>query len=412
MNKSVIGIVGGGQLCLMMAQAIKSKNLPYEIIALDPSPNCPARPYLEELIIGDYKDEKKIKELAEKADQITFEIELADSIVLNNLSNNGMSVDPSPKTLQIIQDKYTQADYLARNQLPVPAFTAINQRADLERAIREMGLPLMVKARRDSYDGRGNYVVRSADDIEKVMTYFKDKPLMAQQFIPFDLEISVISARNIQGEVATFPVGENIHGTDYNILKTTIVPARVSKKVIENAERIAREAMEAFRGAGVFGIEMFVKGEEVLINEIAPRAHNTGHYSIEGCQTSQFEQHIRAITGNNLGDTGLIAESAVMHNIIGENDYSGDYEILFDGITVKGVRQIGDRAVIHHYHKALVKPNRKMGHLTVLAKPFESQEALIQRAQKLFKKIKIVRQNDRPLSEKKEEENKMFTIGR
>jgi 5-(carboxyamino)imidazole ribonucleotide synthase len=390
MSKKVIGIVGGGQLCLMMAQAIKSQDLPYEIIALDPSPDCPAQPYLKELIVGDFKDERKIKELAEKADQITFEIELADSAVLNHLSQNGLSVNPSPETLQIIQDKYIQADYLSRNQLPVPAYMGINRKSDLEEAIRELGIPMMVKARRDSYDGRGNFVVRSTADIDEVWNLFGEKPIMAQQFVPFDREISVIAARSLQGEITTFPVGENIHGTDYNILKTTIVPARGSKKVIEKAGQIAMSALEALGGAGVFGIEMFVKGEEVLINEISPRVHNTGHYSIEGCQTSQFEQHIRAITGNRLGETRLVADAAVMHNIIGADNYTGDYEILFDETSVEGVAQVDDRATIHHYHKPVVKPNRKMGHFTVWAKPSESQEELIHRAEHLFKRIKIV----------------------
>ena len=390
MNKGTIGVVGGGQLCLMMGEAIRSKNLPYRLIAVDPTPDCPARPFLEEQIVGDYKDEDQIKRLGESADILTFEIELANSKVLSELSRKGKPVHPSPETLRIIQDKFTQADFLRAHDIPVPDFRTIDGKPDLEKAVKEYGLPLMVKARKDSYDGRGNFVVRKEDEIAEVFTYFNGTELMVQRFIPFDLEVSVISARGLDGEIANFPVGENFHGADYNILKTTIVPARASESVIEKAEKVARDAMEALKGAGVYGIEMFVVNGEVMINEIAPRVHNSGHFTIEACHTSQFEQHLRAIAGDKLGDTGLVSGPTVMYNIIGLEGQSGKYRITYDGKPVIGTARVEEGIYVHNYGKHEVKPYRKMGHFTILSLKGETQDQLIRRAEKIRDKVEIV----------------------
>lgn len=391
--KRTIGVVGGGQLCLMMGEVIKSEDLPYRLIAVDPTPNCPAYPFLDEQIIGDYKNEKKIRKLAESSDIVTFEIELANSQVLAELKEKGMPVHPSPETLKIIQDKYLQADFLREHNIPVPNFQRIEGRTDLEKALREYGLPLMIKARTDSYDGRGNFVLRDQKDIPGVLSYFKGRDLMVQQYIPFDVEVSVISARGVNGDIATFPVGENIHGVDYNILETTIVPARVGKDVVSKAKRVAEKTMEALRGAGVFGIEMLVTNGDVLINEIAPRVHNSGHYTIEACHTSQFEQHIRAIAGEQLGNTHLIYGSAVMHNIIGQEGYTGNYQIMFRDVSVTGTTQVGEGIVIHNYGKHQVKPHRKMGHVTITSRAGESQEALLHRLSSIQNLIKVVPSN-------------------
>ncbi len=390
MDKRTIGVVGGGQLCLMMGEAIKNKDLPYKLIAIDPTPDCPAHPFLEDQIVGDYKDEDQIRRLGELSDILTFEIELANSKVLNDLSRKGKPVHPSPETLRIIQDKFTQADFLRAHDIPVPDFQKIEGEADLRRAIREYGLPLMIKARKDSYDGRGNFVVRKESDAAQVFAYFNATGLMAQRYIPFDLEVSVISARGIGGEIVNFPVGENIHGADYNILKTTVVPARVSESVIAKAEKVASDAMEALKGAGVFGIEMFVVKGEVLINEIAPRVHNSGHYTIEACRTSQFEQHLRAIAGDRLGDTRLISGPAVMYNVIGCEGQSGSYRILYDGKTVTGTVKVEEGVFVHNYGKHEVKPYRKMGHFTIVSLKGETQDDLLRRAERIKDKVEIV----------------------
>ncbi len=389
MAKKTIGVVGGGQLCLMMGEAIREKDLPYRLIAIDPTPDCPAHRFLEEQIVADFKDEDKIRLLAEKSDILTFEIELANSRVLNELSRKGRPVHPSPETLRVIQDKYTQADFLRRHNVPVPDFRKIDEEANIEEAIREYGLPLMIKARKDSYDGRGNFVLREKKQIGEVFPYFNGSELMAQRYIPFDLEVSVISARGINGEISNFPVGENLHGSDYNILKRTIVPARVDENIISKAEKVARDAMEALKGAGVFGIEMFVAKGEVLINEIAPRVHNSGHYTIEACRTSQFEQHIRAIAGEELGDTSLVSGPAVMYNIIGAKGLSGDYRILYDGKPVSGTAKVEEGVYVHNYGKHEVKPYRKMGHFTILSLKGETREELLRRAELIRAKVEI-----------------------
>jgi 5-(carboxyamino)imidazole ribonucleotide synthase len=247
----------------------------------------------------------------------------------------------------------------------------------------------MIKAREDSYDGRGNFVLRGSSQIGEVLKQFEGRPLMLQRFIPFTSEISVISARNTLGEVSTFPVGENIHGKDYNILLTTVVPARVSEEVKYKAKKIAEKTMDALQGAGVFGIEMFVVNEEVMINEIAPRVHNSGHHTIEACETSQFEQHLRAISGEKLGDTSLSVPCAVMHNILGAEGYTGPYQMTYDGQVVDGIHKTGKGVFVHDYGKHDTKPNRKMGHVTILGNEGENTKELLTRSYSIQKLIKI-----------------------
>ena len=386
-----IGFVGGGQLCRMIGEDIRSKNLPFELIALDPTPKCPAYPFLSEQIIGGFKDENKIRELAEKSDILTYEIELANSKILDELQKN-KPVHPSPETLKIIQDKYIQASFLKNNNIPVPDFMKICDETDLIEAINTFGLPLMIKARIDSYDGRGNFVLIEKGQIEGIIEMFKERSLMAQKYIHYDAEISVIATRNIKGEISTFPVGENIHGKDYNILRTTIVPARIKPDLEVKAKQVAEITMNTLKGAGVFGIEMLVKGEDILINEIAPRVHNSGHYTIEACKTSQFEQHLRAIAGMDLGDTRLNS-IAIMHNIIGEKNYGGGYNISYLSKDITGVCEIEEGIYVHNYGKHEVKPYRKIGHITLLGGKKESMEELTIRAFSIKDLVKILPNN-------------------
>lgn len=391
MKKLTIGIVGGGQLCQMMGEAIIDNHLPYRIIALDPAVPCPALPFIDSQIKGHYKDENKIEELASASDVVSFEIELANSKILANLSRQGKAVYPLPDTLKLIQDKYIQASFLSEHKLPVPAHQQVNTKTDINKAIESLGLPLMLKARTDSYDGRGNFILHQLNELPRAMAWFGGKRLMAQKFVQFSTEISVIAVRGRNGEVKTFPIGENIHGKDYNILETTIVPARVSSCVLEKARQVAEGVMQAFSGAGVFGIEMFVtKDNEVLINEIAPRVHNSGHYTIEGCYTSQFEQHLNAISGNKLGNTQLLAGPVVMHNINGTPGAYGKYTINYNNFRVNGTACINQFATLHHYGKDSVKPFRKMGHLTVTGLKGETVEQVLQRANEIYNNIQII----------------------
>jgi len=348
-----LGIIGGGQLGMMITEAAKnlSEHIS-EIIVLDPTENCPAAQAGAKQIVGDFKDELAILKLAEQSDIITYEIESGNTDVLSKLK---AKIEPSPSTLGIIQDKFLQKTFLSENELPVSQFYEITSLGDLHEKIKELGLPVLLKARRDAYDGRGNFNITSLDEIEKAYHHFDGKSLMVEKFVNFKMEVSVIAARNTKGDIATYPLVENIH--ENNILKMTIAPARVSDDVIKDAGEIARKTMDVLKGAGVFGIEMFIdQDDKILINEIAPRVHNSGHHTLQSCKTSQFEQHLRAILGLELGSTDLIHKT-VMCNILGPDGFEGKY---------KPVELEKDNVYLKMYGKDISKPQRKIGHFNVV----------------------------------------------
>jgi len=348
-----LGIIGGGQLGMMITEA--AKNLTEyisEITVLDPTDNCPAAQAGAKQIVGDFKDELAILKLAEQSDIITYEIESGNTDVLSKLK---AKIEPSPSTLGIIQDKFLQKTFLSENELPVSQFYEITSLNDLHEKIKELGLPVLLKSRRDAYDGRGNFKITSSDEIEKAYHHFDGKSLMVEKFVNFKMEVSVIAARNTKGDIAAYPLVENIH--ENNILKMTIAPARVSDDVIKDAGEIARKTMEVLKGAGVFGIEMFIdQDDKILINEIAPRVHNSGHHTLQSCKTSQFEQHLRAILGLELGSTDLIHKT-VMCNILGPDGFEGKY---------KPVELEKYNVYLKMYGKDISKPQRKIGHLNVV----------------------------------------------
>jgi 5-(carboxyamino)imidazole ribonucleotide synthase len=323
-----------------------------EIIVLDPTENCPAAQAGAKQIVGDFKDELAILKLAERSDIITYEIESGNTDVLSKLK---AEIEPSPSTLSIIQDKLSQKTFLSENELPISQFYEITYLDNLREKINELGLPVLLKSRRDAYDGRGNFKITSPDEVEKAYQYFDGKSLMVEKFVNFKMEVSVIAARNTKGDIATYPLVENIH--ENNILKMTIAPARVSDNVIKDAGKIAKKTMEVLKGAGVFGIEMFIdQDDKILINEIAPRVHNSGHHTLQSCKTSQFEQHLRAILGLELGSTDLVHKT-VMCNILGPDGFEGKY---------KPVQLEKDGVYLKMYGKDVSKPQRKLGHFNVV----------------------------------------------
>ena len=351
--KKRLGIIGGGQLGMMITEAAQNLNDEVsEITVLDPTENCPAAQVGAKQIVGDFKDKNAIVKLAEQSDIITYEIESGNTDVLSKIKTE---VEPSPSTLGIIQDKLSQKKFLSENGLPVSQFYEIASLDDLRERINELGLPVLLKARRDAYDGRGNFKITSPDEVEKAYQYFDGKSLMIEKFVNFKMEVSVVAARNTKGEIATYPLVENIH--EDNILNMTIAPARVSDDVIRNAGEIAKKTMQVLNGAGVFGIEMFVdQNNEILINEIAPRVHNSGHHTLQSCKTSQFEQHLRAILGLDLGSTDLVHKT-VMYNILGPGGFEGKY---------KPVKLENDGVYLKMYGKDISKPQRKLGHFNVV----------------------------------------------
>ena len=368
----ILGIIGGGQLGMMIAEA--AKKMPdeiSEIIVLDPTENCPATKAGATQIIADFKDKDAIIELANKSDIITYEIESGDSDVLKSVQDKA-EINPSPETLKIIQDKFLQKSFLRENKIPVPEFIEIKNIEDVKEGVRRLGLPAMLKARRDAYDGRGNFKINSENEIQTAYDYFKGQHLLLEKFVPFVMEVSVIASRNTKGQIKTYPLVENIH--QENILRETIAPARVSEDISKKAEDIAEKTMSVLKGAGIFGIEMFVtKDEDVVINEIAPRVHNSGHHTLQSSETSQFEQHLRAILGLELGSTELIHNS-IMYNILGDSSFTGEYLPL--NISESGV-------FLKMYGKKISKPLRKLGHVNIIGMNNESIDQLLEKLQSI-----------------------------
>ena len=372
-----LGIIGGGQLGMMLTEAAQNLDDISKIIVLDPTENCPAAKVGAQQIVADFKDEDAIKKLSELSDIITYEIESGNSDVLKKLEEN-TEINPSPDTLRIIQDKLLQKQFLQKNGIAVAEFEKIENKEELNQMIDKMGLPLLLKTRRDAYDGRGNYKINSKSEIDDALDLFSGKTLMVEKFVKFEKEVSVIAARNTKGEISTYPVVENIH--ENNILRTTIAPGRVSEIVRKEAEKIAEKTMEVLHGAGVFGIEMFVTSDdEILINEIAPRVHNSGHHTLQSCNTSQFEQHLRAILGMDLGDSS-IKTPTIMYNILGPKTFQGEYNVLF---------KKQDNIHLKMYGKLESKPQRKIGHVNVVDVENRGMEELLKQVEDLKKNLVI-----------------------
>ena len=376
----ILGIIGGGQLGMMLTEA--AKKMPEyisDVIVLDPTRNCPAAKVGAKQIVADFKDKNAIVELSLQSNIITYEIESGNSEVLESLNGN-VTINPSPATLQVIQDKYIQKKFLRENGLPVSDFIQVESVSDLKEKILSFGYPVMLKTRRDAYDGRGNFRIEKPDQLDQAYQQFAGRPTMLEKVINFQKEVSVIAARNTKGQIATYPLVENIHAE--NILEMTIAPARVSKQVSEEAERIAKKTMDVLHGAGVFGIEMFVtQDEKVLINEIAPRVHNSGHHTLQSSTTSQFEQHLRAILGLDLGKTDLL-HYAVMCNILGPKNFHGRYQPI--------EIQQKEGVYLKMYQKDEAKPQRKMGHFNIVdVRDTKDIENLIRKANEVKGLIKF-----------------------
>ena len=374
----ILGIIGGGQLGMMLTEA--AKKMPEHIskvIVLDPNENCSASLVGAEQIVADFKNREAIIELSKKVDIITYEIESGDSDVLKSVENNA-EINPSPETLKIIQDKFLQKTFLQNNNIPVPDFIEIDNIEDVINGLEKFGYPALLKSRRDAYDGKGNFKINSKNEIQKAYDYFKGQKLMLERFVPFKMEVSVIASRNTKGEIKTYPLVENIH--EKNILRETIAPARTSNEVSEKSEKIASDTMNVLKGAGVFGIEMFVtQNDEIVINEIAPRVHNSGHHTLQSGKTSQFEQHLRAILGLELGSTELIYNT-IMYNILGNLDFEGEY---------KKIKFSGKNIFLKMYEKKISKPLRKLGHLNIVGTDNQTMDKLLDELSQIKNKVEV-----------------------
>ena len=374
----ILGIIGGGQLGMMLTEA--AKKMPEHIskvIVLDPNQNCSASLVGAEQIIADFKDRDAIVDLSKKVDIITYEIESGDSDVLKSVESNA-EINPSPETLKTIQDKFLQKIFLQNNHIPVPEFIKIENIEEVKIGLKKFGYPALLKARRDAYDGKGNFKIDSENEIQEAYDYFKGQKLMLEKFVPFKMEVSVIASRNTKGEIKTFPLVENIH--EKNILRETIAPARTSIDVSKKAEKIASDTMNVLKGAGVFGIEMFVtQNDEIVINEIAPRVHNSGHHTLQSSKTSQFEQHLRAILGLDLGNTQLI-HNTIMYNILGNLNFEGEYQKLdFSKNNI----------FLKMYEKKISKPLRKLGHLNIVGMDNQTIDQLLDELSQIKELVEV-----------------------
>lgn len=345
-----IGIIGGGQLGRMMA--LSARAMGYRIAVLDPVEDSPCGQVADYKIIGSYDDLAAIKKLAEVSDVITYEFENIDAIALEWLCNQAF-VPQGKSLLEITQDRVKEKAAIVNAGVQVAPYAVINTLNDLQENCEQLGYPVVLKTARGGYDGKGQVVLRNHQDIEEAKVLIENGQCILEKWISFTKEISVIITRTPNGETAVFPVGENIHKD--NILHQTIAPARISNLAESKAIESAIQLANAFELVGTLAVEMFLTaGDNIFINELAPRPHNSGHYTIEACETSQFEQHIRAVCNLPLGNTELL-KPAVMVNILGEHVQN----------VLESLTNVRDWKV-HLYGKKEAKLKRKMGHVTIL----------------------------------------------
>jgi len=376
-----IGIVGGGQLGKMMI--LEAKRLGFYVAVLDPGSDCPSKSICDKLITSDLSDPEGYIELSKHADVITYEWENISISALETLENRGIPVFHTVRTLKEIQNKHAQKLILQKNGIAVPRFRKVSTADDIKDAGRKenFGYPLMLKTTTGGYDGKGTALIKIENDINTAFEQLGSGAveLMVEEFVDFDKEISLVicRARTASPSHVFFPIAENIHVN--SILDTTIVPARISKETTDKAYEIGNKLMSVLEFTGTFCIEMFAaKNGEVYVNEIAPRPHNSGHYTIEACFANQFENHIRAITGLPLGETSL-QTPAVMINLIGQSNGPAKLHGLEQAYSYPNVH-------IHLYGKKESKAGRKMGHYTVIDK--DAKKA-IELANKLRDTIKV-----------------------
>ncbi|PKR76562.1 5-(carboxyamino)imidazole ribonucleotide synthase [Halalkalibacillus sediminis] len=349
---STIGIIGGGQLGRMMG--IAAKQMGFRIAVLDPTPNSPTAQIADIEIIGKYKDQEAAEQLLEASDVITYEFENIDYEVCQMLENKG-HVPQGSELIRITQDRAFEKRAIERSGAQVVSYELVYSLNELKQSTQSIGFPCVLKTRRGGYDGKGQIIIREEADLLEATEILDQGPCILEQFLSFDKELSVIVTRSVNGEVTTFPVAENIH--QVHILLQSIVPARVVPVLQEKALELAQQLAESMKMVGTLGVEMFMtEAGELYINEVAPRPHNSGHYTLDGCSTSQFEQHIRAITGWKLASTDN-REAVVMMNVLGEHLEE----------TISQIPEV-QNAKLHLYGKDGVKPKRKMGHVNFLGK--------------------------------------------
>lgn len=370
-SDTVVGVLGGGQLGRMLCQA--ASQMAIKVVTLDPLASCPASSIAYEHVVGKFDDGETVCEFAKRCGVLTVEIEHVDAVTLEKLESQGIDCQPKASTIRIIQDKYLQKVHFSQYGIPLPDFLEIHNLADVEKAGELFGYPLMIKSKRLAYDGRGNAVAYSKEEVPSLATALGgfEHGLYVERWTPFVKELSVIVARARDHSIQCYPVVETIHRD--NICHIVEAPADLPDKIKKLAVEIAQKAIGSLEGAGVFAVELFLtKDEQVLLNEVAPRPHNSGHHTIESCYTSQYEQHLRAILGLPLGDPSMKTPAAIMYNILGEDEgNSGFYlahQLIAKALNLPGVS-------VHWYDKPEIRKQRKMGHITIVGPSKSSVKA-------------------------------------
>jgi 5-(carboxyamino)imidazole ribonucleotide synthase len=364
-----IGIVGGGQLAQMMIPA--AHRLGLSVTVLDPERRCSAAGSANEYVQGDFSDFGCLELLAQKSDVVTLEIEKVDAKALAGLESLGHLVRPAAQIVEIIQDKYTQKRFLRRVGIPTSSFYSAASATEIVTS-----LPVVLKARRDSYDGRGVSVIRDTAELVGIRTW----PVLVEEMVDIDYELAIMAARNGEGNIICYPVVDILMDPEKHVMDMVVAPSLAPEDVQKQCRSMAKEIVEELNYIGVLAVEFFVdQVGRVSVNEISPRPHNSGHYTIEACCTSQFEQHLRAVSGRPLGRVDL-RRPAVSFNVLGEKDSEGVPRYI-------GFNKWDDPSIsLHNYQKSEVKPNRKMGHVTIVA---DTREEALEKIVDVRPKIRV-----------------------
>ena len=373
-GRNTLGVLGGGQLGRMLIQSAIDFNI--DVHVLDPNPQAPCHALATRFSVGALTDFDTVYTFGKTCDLLTIEIENVNTEALKQLRDEGLPVYPEPEVIELIQDKREQKQFYRQHNIPTADFVLTETRSDLAQHVDR--LPAVHKLGRAGYDGRGVQKLRSEADLPQGF----DQPGLLEELVDFEKEISVIVARNLRGQVVTFPVVELVFHPEKNLVEYLFAPATLSPALAQEADQLARTVIEQLNMTGLLAVEMFVTRQgKVLVNEVAPRTHNSGHHTIEANVTSQFEQHLRAILDMPLGSTTLQTPAAMV-NLLGEAGYEGParYEGIDEALAVEGVS-------VHLYGKKTTKPFRKMGHVTVVAPSVDELRSAVRRIQQTIKVI-------------------------
>ncbi|HBU29660.1 MAG: 5-(carboxyamino)imidazole ribonucleotide synthase [Thiobacillus sp. GWE1_62_9] len=355
---AMLGILGGGQLGRMFT--IAARTMGYKVMVLDPDAASPAGQMADVHVRADYTDHAALKQLGAACAAVTTEFENVPAASLIELANH-CRVSPGAAAVAIVQDRSHEKSWLADNGFATAPFALVNSEADIDAALAATGTPALLKVSRFGYDGKGQARINTPEDARAAFREFGGQPCVLEGFVKLECEVSVVLARSDAGECALFPVAENRH--ENGILDVSIVPARVADSLADQAREMARDVADKLGYVGVMAVEFFVAGDQLMVNEIAPRPHNSGHYTLDACVTDQFEQQVRALAGLPLGDTRLLSPVAMV-NILGDRWHDGGphWDALLAHPAIK----------LHLYGKEAARPGRKMGHFNVLDADLET----------------------------------------